>query len=480
MVLRMRRALALVFATSVLMIGGACSPDALVGPDGKRIANTVDPTFSRDIQPLLQERCQTCHHEGGLAPMSLESYEIAKLFAPGMAEQTRNRKMPPWGAFDTDECKPRFGFVENPSLTEAEMDMMEAWSKNGAPKGDEDEAPPPLTTFASPTLREPDKVMTVEKGWAARGTRDQFRCFVLDPKSPIPNFVQAVGFRPGNPQVVHHAIVFTDPKRESLRKIGEDGSYECFGSPEVSETQILYAWAPGNEPQDLGPRVGFYLPADSLLVLQVHYHPQGDATLEDKSTVDLKMSPDLPEYVAYLGLFGNFDRAFGGGDGLMPGMNDAEPDKAEFRIPAGASNHVELMKAKLPEKLGDYPIPEMRAIIVGSHMHYVGRDLKMEIERSDTMPGEPTKECLVQTPQWDFNWQRGYKYDVAIEDAPRIKPGDTLQVRCTYDNTMSNPALVAALREQNKTEPHDVKLGEQTLDEMCLGVLVTAFPNPLK
>ncbi len=466
----LRRACAL----SALSLAACTAPEQLTGP------NTVDPTFSRDIAPLLQDRCQTCHHTGGLAPMSFETYAVAKIFSQAMVQSTKSRRMPPWGAFSTSECQPRYGFAEDPSLSPDELLMLEKWAESGAPEGDPTEMPQPLTTFASPTLDTPDKVMTVEKGWAARGTKDQFRCFVLDPQMPIPMFVQGVGFRAGNAQVVHHAIVFTDPKRQSLAKVGPDGSYECFGSPEVDETQILYAWAPGTQPQDLGARVGFYLEANSLLVLQVHYHPAGDETPPDTSTVDIKWSVDLPEYVAFLGLFGNFERTYRDGDGLMAGPNDTDPNKAEFRIPANVSDHVEVMKAKLPAKLGDYDIPEMRAIIVGSHMHYVGRDLKMDIERTDVLPGEPTKECLIQTPQWDFNWQRGYRYDTEIEQAPRIKPGDTLQVRCTYDNTMANPALVRALREQGLEAPHDVVLGEQTLDEMCLGVLVTAFPNPLK
>lgn len=454
----------------------ACSSESTVGPSGP---NTVDPTFTRDIQPLLQERCLDCHHPGGLAPMSLDTYDLAKLFGPAIVRETEARRMPPWGAFSTSECQPRFGFVDDPSLTTDEKAMLAKWVELGSPKGDDEDAPAPRTNFASPTLPSPDKSLTTAKGWSPRGTRDQFRCFVLDPEAGVPLFVQGMGFRPGNPAVVHHAIVFTDPNRESLQKVGEDGSYECFGSPEVSDTQILYAWAPGTQPTDLGPRVGFYLQAQSLLVLQIHYHPQGDEQPEDKSTVDIRWNADLPEYVAFLGLFGNFERTNRSGEGLQKGMNDRDPERAEFRVPANVKGHVELMRATLPEKLGDFEVPDMRAIIVGSHMHYVGTDLKLEITRAAPGPDEPATECLVQTPQWDFNWQRSYRYDVDVEQAPSVKPGDVLQVRCTYDNTMNNPALVRALREQNLTEPRDVELGEQTLDEMCLGVLVTAFPNPL-
>ncbi|MBI5609609.1 MAG: hypothetical protein HY902_12120, partial [Deltaproteobacteria bacterium] len=83
----------------------------------------------------------------------------------------------------------------------------------------------------------------------------------------------------------------------------------------------------------------------------------------------------------------------------------------------------------------------------------------------------PEKECLVETPQWDFDWQRIYVYDAPIDQLPTLGAGDRLRMRCTYDNSMGNPAVVSALKDQGKSQPQDVWLGEQTLDEMCLAVV---------
>ena len=78
----------------------------------------------------------------------------------------------------------------------------------------------------------------------------------------------------------------------------------------------------------------------------------------------------------------------------------------------------------------------------------------------------------MQTPHWDFNWQRGYSYDAPLDEVPVLRGGDTLHLRCTYDNTLDNPGVRQALADAGLDAPQDVYLGETTLDEMCLGVLV--------
>ena len=102
-------------------------------------------------------------------------------------------------------------------------------------------------------------------------------------------------------------------------------------------------------------------------------------------------------------------------------------------------------------------------------MHYVGRDMAIHLRRTSPREGEPEQECLIQTPAWDFNWQRGYRYDAELEELPVARQGDTYLMRCRYDNSLDNPFVREALREQGLSDPRDVHLGEGTLDEMCLG-----------
>lgn len=83
----------------------------------------------------------------------------------------------------------------------------------------------------------------------------------------------------------------------------------------------------------------------------------------------------------------------------------------------------------------------------------------------------PAQECLLETPNWDFNWQRIYVYDTAIDQLPVLGGGDKLRLKCTYDNTLGNPFVAKALKDEGKAAPITVKLGETTLDEMCLAVV---------
>ena len=111
-------------------------------------------------------------------------------------------------------------------------------------------------------------------------------------------------------------------------------------------------------------------------------------------------------------------------------------------------------------------------------MHYLGQDMKTTIIQANPAPGEPAEECLIQTPQWDFTWQRYYTYDAPLEELPEVRSGDVISLRCTYDNTLSNPFLKRALVEQHLSAPVDVRLGEATLDEMCVAALPLVHLNP--
>ncbi|MEZ4470103.1 MAG: hypothetical protein R3F60_04700 [bacterium] len=92
-----------------------------------------------------------------------------------------------------------------------------------------------------------------------------------------------------------------------------------------------------------------------------------------------------------------------------------------------------------------------------------------------TIPEQPADECLLQTPAWDFSWQRFYAYDAPIDQLPFVQAGDVFEWRCTYDNSMDNPFVREALRQQGLDAPHDVSLGEETLDEMCLMALTLLY-----
>lgn len=450
-------------------------------PNNPNNPNNPDPnaaTFAEHVLPLLQDNCQSCHRLGGIAPFTLTSYEDAKRWAGQIIKVTEDGTMPPFGADETDECQPRFGWADDVRLTDAQIAVFSKWSTDGLLEGDMSKAPAPkMFDPREGRLPNVDATFTASQ-FTTQGSRDQFRCFIIDPQLAQDTFVKSVGFVPGNPAVVHHAIAFLDPERSSLQHAAVGESYDCFAGTGFSNTSVLYAWAPGAQPAQLTNNMAFQVTANSLIVLQVHYHPLPASAEMDQSTLEVEYLNGRPQNIAQILLIGNFDRAFGNNEGLMPGMNDRTATP-EFRIPAGAVNHVETQRFILPDTLGGgFPVPDLKVISAATHMHYVGTGMRWEIEHAAPKAGEPARECMIETPKWDFQWQRGYAYDVPLADAPEWRPGDTLHLECTYNNHMENPFVAQALADQGLSAPIDVYLGEETLDEMCLAVMTIAFPNP--
>jgi len=216
-------------------------------------------------------------------------------------------------------------------------------------------------------------------------------------------------------------------------------------------------------------------------VMQVHYHPTRVSRETDASTsVDMVFTdtPKIPGFLALIGNFGeaNMDVAGGAGFGLLPGPDDPASGPA-FVIPPNVTAHTETQRFRVPKpgeamaaNAVNLSASAYRMWGVGTHMHYVGHDMKIDLEHADGQT-----ECLLQTPDWDFSWQRLYYYDAPLSSVPLVRPGDVINMRCTYDNSMANRFVRTALEQQSIDTPIDVHLGETTLDEMCLGVFGVAL-----
>ena len=447
--------------------GGAAGSDNAGGSTGGET-----PTWHADIAPLVSQHCLSCHTDGGIAPFSLESYELAKMWSGSFDGVLASGEMPPFLARETADCKPRFGFQDDLRLTDEEIDLFKRWNEAGNPEGDPQDAaelpaPPELE------LSDAEVSTSIPAPITVTGPGDRFVCFSLTPDlGPLAAtgaaatllgdnvLINAAQIHPGNAAIVHHVLVFTDEAGESAALAGDKGYYDCFGGPKLDKPSLVMAWAPGATPLIAPEGVAMVVPTKGRLVMQVHYHPTATAETDSGTSLQLRgYGAGIPTYVSTLKLIGNFANK---GEGLQPGPDD--DGAPEFRIPAGASNHTESMIYTMPDDA-----PEFRLWAVGSHMHYVGTDMRIGITRA--APGsEPADECLLDTPNWDFDWQRGYRYDTPIDRAPSVKGGDVLNLRCSYDNSMQNSNVADALSEQGLSEPRDVLLGEETLDEMCLGI----------
>jgi hypothetical protein len=448
--------------------GDSESDSTDTGETGEPEGLAQETTWHQHIAPLLVEKCGGCHRDGGIGPFSLDDYDQAATWATLSLEAIESGQMPPWGQDETEECVPRHGFKNDPRLSDEQLELFADWIGDGTLEGDPATAAE-LPTPLSLTLDDADLRLTTPEIEITPGN-DQFWCFVLDPEITDTTFVDATQIVAGNESIVHHVLIYLDETGQSEQLAGDDGRYECFGGPGLGQPTLIAAWAPGVPPNLLPEQVAMNIPVGSRIVVNVHYHPTGEAQTDPGTSLDIRYEKGAPLYFGQLALIGNFGGSLGAGMGLQPGPNDTS-DNPEFRIPSGVDDHTETMYFRIPPEF-----PELKIWSVGSHMHYVGTDMLIGLDRAEPEAGTGIeKDCLVQTPNYSFEWQRGYAYDAPLDEVPTAKPGDYMFLRCSYNNSMTNPFVVDALGEQGLDAPVDVYLGEETLDEMCLGVFGVAY-----
>lgn len=465
------RTIALLLSLSLVACGdekggdeGASEPSDGDAADGEV---STDPTWHGDVRPILHARCGSCHVSDGIAPFDLASYETAAPLADAILSSVEHGTMPPWLAQETDECSPRLPWKGDMRLSDSEKATLRAWVEAGAPEGDAS-SPAPLEEPPALELAAPDAQLEFSEPYRIEGEEDDFQCFVLDPGNTEDVWVTGVQVLPGNPKVDHHALVFMDV--DGVLADG-DKRFPCFNTPDV-DGFLMATWTPGAAPMRTPESTGMPLPAGARIVVQMHYHPDPTTPEFDQTVVQLEWAEEQPAWDAAQALIGNNHRQSSDGTGLQPGMNDSGED-AEFIIPAGAEDHVETIVYTQSVPI-DFPL-----FSVGTHMHYVGTDMKIDFVDVDEDTGTEDEQCLIQTPAWDFNWQRVYDFDAPVDELPVISEGDSLVLRCTYDNSLGNPFVVDALAERGIDAPEDVYLGDETLDEMCLGLFGILVPPGL-
>ncbi|MFV8756729.1 hypothetical protein ACNOYE_39800 [Nannocystaceae bacterium ST9] len=437
---------------------GESESGAETDTQGDGDGDALRPNWHQDLAPVIHASCVGCHVEGGIAPFGLDTYAKAAPWAPMMDEVVSSGLMPPWGAIETDECQPSHDWRNDLRLPEETKQLFADWLAQGTPEGDPADAVP-LPVPPSLELQNPTAVLQNPAPFEVVGPQDSFVCVAIDPGVDQDVWITGVQMVPDNIAVVHHVLMYVDSMALSDDMIDANGTFPCEGFVSFDGSQQIGTWVPGAVPTEMPEGVGLPMPAGSRIILAYHYHPNGAPAI-DQSSVALRWTETAPEVNAVMGLFGN-------GQGLEPGPNDPGGVPV-FMIPANVADHTETMSFSIPDI-----VPPIDLFTVGTHMHYVGVDMRVWIER------DGQEICLIQTPRWDFNWQRNYDIDAPIGDMPKIQGGDVIKLRCTYDNTLDNPFLVKALAEQGLSEPKTVVLGESSLDEMCLLLFGVATNLPI-
>ncbi|HYR28225.1 MAG TPA: peroxiredoxin, partial [Thermoanaerobaculia bacterium] len=326
------------------------------------------PTFSREVVRIFQQHCQTCHHEGDIAPFSLTTYAETKRYAALIKLMTQTRQMPPW--------KPVEGcadFKDERRLTDGEIDTIARWVDAGAPEGERADLPQPLDFSGGWALGTPDAVYQLAEPFTPPQGQDTYRCFPIPTNLTSTAWVRAVDTKPGDRETVHHVITFIDSTGASIALDAADPGpgYDCFGGPGFTLPSTLGGWAPGSRPLELPDDTAFQLPAASRVVLQVHYHPHGGHGHADQTAIGVYFAPREPKSRMY----------------ILPIVNRTftiPPNDAAYKVTAS----------------WPLPLPAAKLWFIAPHMHLLGRTMKVDA----TLPSGAS-ECLVRIDDWDFNWQ---------------------------------------------------------------------------
>lgn len=236
---------------------------------------TTQMRFNREIVRIFGRSCLGCHRPGGIAPMSLATYEEARPWAKAIKEELLEQRMPPWPPLKG------FGdFMNAPPLTQREVDMVVNWVEGGAPRGDPKDYPSePLFSDDWP-LGKPDLVLKPNAEQEIASDADQRRIIRLPTNLKEDRFVDAIDLLPGNRSVVHCAVFYAEGKS--------------------SEPVVLGTWVPGQRPWPI-PGAAFLLRAGSTIAVKIHYRGSGEPT-RDRSAVGLYFSKEPAKPIAQVSI----------------------------------------------------------------------------------------------------------------------------------------------------------------------------------
>jgi len=385
---------------------------------GRAFGGEADPTFNKDVAPILFKNCSTCHSPNEVGPFSLLTYADTKKRSKQIDRITAKKIMPPW--------KPVAGhdvFKDARTLTDNETAVFKAWAEAGSPEGEAKDLPPQPKFPEGWHAGEPDMILKVEKPFTITSEGpDIYVHFVLPLDFKEDKYVKAVQVLPSNRQVAHHGVVILDGSgtaRKLAKKHGGD-HYPNFGGPGFLPRGFLPGYAPGQTTRiEKSDKVSITVGKGLDVVLQMHYHPIGKE-VTDRPQIGLYFTDKKPERnINIIGMANN-----------------------DVYIPAGEKTYKRTDTFKVPV---DFEVGN-----IWGHMHMIGREVRVWAE----LPDGKTKDMLLIF-DWDFNWQDTYLYK-----KPFVLPkGTVVKAEWSWDNTADNP------RNPN-SPPKLIKWGEDSTDEM--------------
>jgi Copper type II ascorbate-dependent monooxygenase, C-terminal domain len=391
------------------------------------------PTFYKDVLPVLQRNCQSCHRAGEAAPMALITYQDARPWAKSIRDAVLSRKMPPWFA------DAAYGhFANDRTLAKADVDTLVGWTDSGAAAGNPKDAPKPLEFTDGWNIPKPDVILEMPADYQVPATGTiEYQHFIVPTGFTEDKWVQVVELRPGNRAVVHHAAVFVRPPESKwLRqaRAGEPASGKQAQQGQGLGDELLDFHVPGSVPHALPVGQAKLIPAGSDLIFQMHYTANGKPAT-DRTRLGIVFAKEPPRERIYTLQIVNH------GFSIPPGNPDY-PVNANVTVQDSA-----------------------RIVALNPHMHLRGKSFEFRL-----VPPGGEARVLLNVPHYDFSWQLQYY----LAEQLAIAPGSRIECSAHFDNSPNN--------RFNPDAGKEVHWGDQSWEEMMVGtvdVAIDAKMNPL-
>jgi hypothetical protein len=407
-----------------LTLGAALAlPAAVLAADAPKT-----PTFTKDVAPILQEKCEACHRPDSIAPMSLKTYAEVRPWVRSIRQRVESRNMPPW---QVDKTVGIQQFKNDRSLTDEQLATILKWVDNGAPQGDPKDMPAPKSwpedqgwNFAAAFgQKEPDMIVRSEPFTMPAQSQDAWDKRVTPSGITEPRVVRAIEIRPitvKGRRITHHAIAYLEQ---------EDAS-----APPSFLPVPFMEWAIGKQGEMLRSDTGKLLLPGSKFHWDIHYSQAGE---EITSQVEM-------------GIY------------FYPKGQEPKFRTSLMLVPA-ALGTMDIRPNSVSVAEGFTVLRDNARIeSFQPHMHLRGKAMQV----TAILP-TGQQQVLSYVNNFDFNWMTSYLY--ADDVAPLLPKGTILKVTAWHDNTSA--------KKSNPDPNQWVGWGDRTVDEMAHAWINIVYMN---
>jgi mono/diheme cytochrome c family protein len=397
----------------------------------------ASPTFSKDIAPIFQAKCQACHQPESIAPMSLVTYQQARPWARSIKDRVARKQMPPW---HIDQSVGVQKFKNDMSLSDAQIETIVKWVDAGAPQGDPKDLPPAKALVTNNEWQgvmdgfgPPDVVIKSSEYKMPPVGQDVWYRPMSDIPITEPRWVKMVEIRPTNMKarkILHHSIAYLvlqdDPEAVNTGTATFGQSVSQSREDLLARRPQLMEWAIGKGYDKFAEGTGKLVVPGEKISWDQHLHAVGEE-ITGGSEIGLWFYPkgQEPKKRSYLiGFTGLREREF-------------------LDIPPNSVAYTE-----------GFTVLKENTMITNfqPHFHLRGKAMKVEAIKPDG-----GREIVSYVGNFNFNWMTNYIYQ---DDASPIYPkGTIIQVSAWYDNTTAN--------KDNPDPEQWVGYGDRTVDEMA-------------